>query len=84
LTDLENMLGLLNKKPQVTNAPNANTLNVKKGEIAFNNVSFSYNANRPILDNISFKVKAGSKVAIVGASGAGKSSLARLLYRFYD
>ncbi|MCK8121632.1 ABC transporter ATP-binding protein/permease [Pseudoalteromonas sp. 2CM32C] len=84
LTDLENMLGLLNKKPQVTNAPNANTLNVKNGEIAFNNVSFSYNANRPILDNISFKVKAGSKVAIVGASGAGKSSLARLLYRFYD
>ncbi|MBW4965320.1 ABC transporter ATP-binding protein/permease [Pseudoalteromonas sp. CR1] len=84
LTDLENMLGLLNKKPQVTNAPQANTLNIKKGEIAFNNVSFSYNANRPILDNISFKVKAGSKVAIVGASGAGKSSLARLLYRFYD
>ena len=84
LTDLENMLGLLNKKPQVTNAPNANTLNVKNGEIAFNNVSFSYNANRPILNNISFKVKAGSKVAIVGASGARKSSLARLLYRFYD
>lgn len=84
LTDLENMLGLLNKKPQITNAPQANTLNVTKGEIAFNNVSFSYNANRPILDNISFKVKAGSKVAIVGASGAGKSSLARLLYRFYD
>ncbi|TMN82765.1 MULTISPECIES: ABC transporter ATP-binding protein/permease [unclassified Pseudoalteromonas] len=84
LTDLENMLGLLNKKPQVTNSPQANTLNVKKGEIGFNNVSFSYNANRPILDNISFKVKAGSKVAIVGASGAGKSSLARLLYRFYD
>ena len=84
LTDLENMLGLLNKKPQVTNAPNANTLNVPYGEIAFNNVSFSYNASRPILNNISFKVKAGSKVAIVGASGAGKSSLARLLYRFYD
>lgn len=84
LTDLENMLGLLNKKPQVTNAPNANTLNVPNGEIAFNNVSFSYNASRPILNNISFKVKAGSKVAIVGASGAGKSSLARLLYRFYD
>ena len=84
LTDLENMLGLLNKKPQVTNAPNANNLNIKNGEIAFNNVGFSYNASRPILNNISFKVKAGSKVAIVGASGAGKSSLARLLYRFYD
>ncbi|MDY6889365.1 MAG: ABC transporter ATP-binding protein/permease [Pseudomonadota bacterium] len=84
LTDLENMLGLLNKKPQVTQRLHAQHLCVSKGNIAFNNVSFSYDANRPILSNISFKVKAGSKVAVVGASGAGKSSLARLLYRFYD
>lgn len=84
LTDLENMLGLLNKKPQITQRPHAQHLCVSKGNIAFNNVSFSYDANRPILSNISFKVKAGSKVAVVGASGAGKSSLARLLYRFYD
>ena len=84
LTDLENMLGLLNKKPQVTQRPHAQHLCVSKGNIAFNNVSFSYDANRPILSNISFQVKAGSKVAVVGASGAGKSSLARLLYRFYD
>ncbi len=84
LTDLENMLGLLNKKPQVTQRPYARHLCVSKGNIAFNNVSFSYDANRPILSNISFKVKAGSKVAVVGASGAGKSSLARLLYRFYN
>ena len=84
LTDLENMLGLLNKKPQVTQLPHAQHLCVSKGNIAFNNVSFSYDANRPILSNISFKVKAGSKVAVVGSSGAGKSSLARLLYRFYD
>jgi len=84
LTDLENMLGLLNKKPQVTQRPHAQHLCVSKGNIAFNNVSFSYDTSRPILSNISFKVKAGSKVAVVGASGAGKSSLARLLYRFYD
>lgn len=84
LTDLENMLGLLNKKPQVIERPHAQNLIVTRGDIAFNNVSFSYNANRPILKNISFKIKAGSKVAVVGASGAGKSSLARLLYRFYD
>jgi ATP-binding cassette subfamily B protein len=84
LTDLENMLGLLKKKPQITQRPHAQHLCVSKGNIAFNNVSFSYDANRPILSNISFKVKAGSKVAVVGASGAGKSSLARLLYRFYD
>ncbi|GEB70219.1 ATP-binding cassette, subfamily B [Pseudoalteromonas carrageenovora] len=84
LTDLENMLGLLNKKPQVTERPNAQNLILTNGDIAFNNVSFSYNANRPILNDISFKINAGSKVAVVGASGAGKSSLARLLYRFYD
>ena len=84
LTDLENMLGLLNKKPQVTQRPHAQHLCISKGNIAFNNVSFSYDASRPILSNISFQVKAGSKVAVVGASGAGKSSLARLLYRFYD
>ena len=84
LTDLENMLGLLNKKPQVTQRPHAQHLCISKGNIAFNNISFSYDANRPILSNISFKVKAGSKVAVVGASGAGKSSLARLLYRFYN
>ena len=84
LTDLENMLGLLNKKPQVTQRPHAQHLCISKGNIAFNNISFSYDANRPILSNISFQVKAGSKVAVVGASGAGKSSLARLLYRFYN
>ncbi|MBE0359225.1 ATP-binding cassette, subfamily B, bacterial [Pseudoalteromonas aliena SW19] len=84
LTDLENMLGLLNKKPQITDALNAQELNISHGEITFNNVSFSYDTHRPILNNLSFSVKAGSKVAIVGASGAGKSSLARLLYRFYD
>ncbi|MDO6834733.1 ABC transporter ATP-binding protein/permease [Pseudoalteromonas carrageenovora] len=84
LTDLENMLGLFNKKPQVTERPNAQNLILTNGDIAFNNVSFSYNANRPILNDISFKINAGSKVAVVGASGAGKSSLARLLYRFYD
>ena len=84
LTDLENMLGLLNQKPLIHNAPNASELKINKGEICFTNVYFSYNSQRPILKNISFKVDAGSKVAIVGASGAGKSSMARLLYRFYD
>ncbi|MDQ2043687.1 ABC transporter ATP-binding protein/permease [Pseudoalteromonas sp. 20-92] len=84
LTDLENMLGLLNKKPLITDSSTAKVLNIQHGEIAFKNVSFSYDVHRPILNNLSFSVKAGSKVAIVGASGAGKSSLARLLYRFYD
>jgi ATP-binding cassette subfamily B protein len=84
LTDLENMLGLLNKKPLITDAPEATQLHVPHGEITFDNVSFSYDEKRPILNNISFSVKPGTKVAVVGASGAGKSSLARLLYRFYE
>ena len=63
LTDLENMLGLLNKKPQVTQRPHAQHLCISKGNIAFNNVSFSYDANRPILSNISFKIKAGEMVS---------------------
>lgn len=84
LTDLENMLGLLNTKPKITDQPTAQGLLISKGEITFNNVCFSYDEKRCILNNISFTVKAGSKVAIVGASGTGKSSLARLIYRFYE
>nr|WP_208597485.1 ABC transporter ATP-binding protein/permease [Pseudoalteromonas spiralis] len=84
LTDLENMLGLLNTQPKVADAHEAKELVIKQGEISFDKVSFHYDSKRPILKSISFNVAAGSKVAIVGASGAGKSSLARLLYRFYE
>ena len=54
------------------------------GEVKFEHVSFSYNADRPILHDVSFTIPAGKTVAAVGASGAGKSTLARLLFRFYD
>lgn len=84
LTNLENMLGLLNTQPKVADAHEAKELVIKQGEISFDKVSFHYDSKRPILKSISFNVAAGSKVAIVGASGAGKSSLARLLYRFYE
>ena len=84
LTDLENMLGLLNTQPKVADVNEAKELVIKQGEISFDKVSFHYDSKRPILKSISFNVAAGSKVAIVGASGAGKSSLARLLYRFYE
>ena len=84
LTDLENMLGLLKRKPQITDHPDAAELQLKKGELQFDEVSFGYQASRPILRQLSFRVAAGTKVAVVGASGAGKSTLARLLYRFYD
>ena len=84
LTDLENMLGLLNRKAAISDDKDAKPLNVTKAAIRFENVSFSYDKQRPILNNLSFEVTSGSKVAIVGASGAGKSTLSRLLYRFYD
>ena len=84
LTDLENMLGLLNRKAAVSDDKDAKPLNTTKAAIRFENVSFSYDKQRPIINNLSFEVTSGSKVAIVGASGAGKSTLSRLLYRFYD
>jgi ATP-binding cassette subfamily B protein len=84
LTDLENMLGLLNRKAAISDDKDAKQLKATKAAIRFENVSFSYDKQRPILNNLSFEVTSGSKVAIVGASGAGKSTLSRLLYRFYD
>lgn len=84
LTDLENMLGLLKRKPVITDAADATTLQLAQGGISFHQVDFAYQPSRPILQQLSFTVPPGSKVAIVGASGAGKSTIARLLYRFYS
>ncbi|MGO2130762.1 MAG: ABCB family ABC transporter ATP-binding protein/permease [Pseudoalteromonas prydzensis] len=84
LTDLENMLGLLTRKPLITDKENAQQLTIQNATIEFKNVNFGYHSSRAILKQLSFTIKAGSKVAVVGASGAGKSTLARLLYRFYD
>ncbi|MEO3866874.1 ABC transporter ATP-binding protein/permease [Rheinheimera sp. HH7-4] len=84
LTDLENMLGLLHRKPAIVDHPDAMPLQLTSGEIRFEQVSFAYQPARPILQQLSFNVAAGSKVAVVGASGAGKSTISRLLYRFYS
>jgi ATP-binding cassette subfamily B protein len=84
LTDLENMLGLLTRKPAIIDAADAQPLKLNGADIRFQNVSFRYQAERPILQDLSFQVPGGSKVAIVGASGAGKSTIVRLLYRFYE
>ncbi len=84
LVDLENLFGILNAEPEILDKPDAEALSVKKGEISFDKVSFSYDVERPILKEISFKVPAGKMVAIVGPSGAGKSTISRLLFRFYE
>jgi ATP-binding cassette subfamily B protein len=84
LTDLDRMFGLLEREREVADAPGAPALQVGAGVVRFEDVRFSYDANRPILHGISFEIPAGQTVAVVGSSGAGKSTLARLLYRFYD
>jgi ATP-binding cassette subfamily B protein len=84
LIDMETMFDLLEIPTEVEDAPNARALQVGGGEIVFENVSFSYDKDRGILDNISFRVPAGRTLAIVGPSGAGKSTISRILFRFYD
>jgi ABC-type transport system involved in Fe-S cluster assembly fused permease/ATPase subunit len=84
LVDMENMFGLLDIGREIADAPDAKPLAVSDGVVCFENVSFAYDQRRPILQGLSFEVPAGRKVAIVGASGAGKSTISRLLFRFYD
>lgn len=84
LANIENMFGLLFKTPKVQDADNAKALKLSQGNIEFNNISFSYEAEREILHDVSFTIGAGQKVAVVGDSGSGKSTLVKLLFRFYD
>ncbi len=82
--DMEKMFALLGQNREIADAPDARPLQVPRGAVRFDRVSFAYDPARPILHDVSFDVPAGRTVAVVGASGAGKSTLARLLYRFYD
>jgi ATP-binding cassette subfamily B protein len=84
LIDIETMFALLHEPAEIVDRPGAKPLRVKKGDIKFENVSFAYDPERPILKNVSFEVPAGKMVAIVGPSGAGKSTVSRILFRFYD
>ena len=84
LTDIELLFGLLETPAEITDAPDSTTLSVQSGAIRFDDVHFHYTTDRPILRGISFEVPAGKTLAIVGQSGAGKSTVSRLLCRFYD
>jgi len=84
LTDMEKMFSLLDIEPEVQDAPDATDIHDVKGAIKFETVAFRYEADRPILKNISFDIQPGQTVAVVGPTGAGKSTLSRILFRFYD
>ncbi len=84
IIDMEKLFSLLTKKTEVVDNPHARTLKIVKGQLNFDSVSFSYDDQRLILDNLTFKIPAGKTTAIVGKSGAGKSTITKLIYRFYD
>ena len=84
LVDMGDMFDLLEQPQDVEDKPGAAPLRVGGGRIDLEDVSFGYEANREILKGISLSVPAGQTVAIVGATGSGKSTIGRLLFRFYD
>ena len=84
LTDMEKMFALRDIKPEVQDHPNAKDIRNVRGAIKFENVGFSYETDRTILEDISFDIQPGQTVAVVGPTGAGKSTLSRILFRFYD
>jgi ATP-binding cassette subfamily B protein len=84
LIDMAAMFDLVDTPAEVRDAPGAPALMVRGGEVRFEDVRFGYDPDREILHGLSFTVPAGGTLAVVGASGAGKSTIARLLFRFYD
>ena len=80
----ERIFEVLDDKTIIVNPENPKSFNEFKGDVEFKNVTFAYNADEYVLKNVSFKIKPGETVAIVGATGAGKTSIISLLTRFYD
>nr|QFR37207.1 ABC transporter [Cyberlindnera americana] len=84
LLDMETLFKLQKNEVLIKSKEGAQPLIMSKGEIRFENVTFGYHPDRPILKNASFVIPGGEKVAIVGPSGSGKSTILRLVFRFYD
>lgn len=84
LVNIEEMFSLLSRKGKVVDDKNAQSLNLQRGDIVFDQVNFNYQPEREIIKNLSFSIKQGETLAIVGSSGSGKSTLVKLLFRFYD
>jgi ABC-type transport system involved in Fe-S cluster assembly fused permease/ATPase subunit len=84
LVEMEKMFELLDVERDIKDSETAANLKLQSGEVEFQNVSFHYHPDRPILRGVSFKIPPGKTVALVGPSGGGKSTVSRLLFRFYD
>ncbi|AFE52652.1 multidrug resistance transporter ATM1 [Rickettsia prowazekii str. GvV257] len=84
LVNMEDMFKLLDIPAEIQDSVDAKELIISKCKVSFNNVSFAYNKERTILHNITFTIESGKTIAVVGSSGAGKSTISRLLFRFYD
>ena len=84
LVDLEAMFEIFSQKIEIKDKNNAKKLNITNSDIEFDDVHFSYNPDRLILSNFSLQISKGTQIAIVGKTGSGKSTIARLLFRFYD
>ena len=81
---LDKIFELLDEEPEIADSPGATELPRLRGEIEFENVSFAYNGEHPALEDVDLHVPPGQTVALVGSTGAGKSTLAKLVARFYD
>lgn len=81
---MHRVFDLLDKQPEIVDLPDAPKIGHVKGKVKFNNVSFEYTHRNPVLKEINFECSPGEIIAIVGPSGAGKTTLVNLIHRFYD
>lgn len=84
LADMDLVFKLLKQEPEIQDVETAPDIKVTKGKVTFENVSFAYDEKRQILHEVDFEIPSGKTLAVVGYSGGGKSTLVRLLFRFYD